>query len=125
AGGGRLGRRGPPAVRRAVRVDRGARGGGAVRVRDDRAAARDLGALRPLADHRSRAVHLLRLSPQQAARGASRGAVKLHSKIGLGLVLGAASGIAANTLAPGAAWVRWVGDNVAGPVGQVFLRMLR
>ena len=50
--------------------------------------------------------------------------MKLHSKIVLGLVLGAASGIAANTLAPGAAWVRWVGDNVAGPVGQVFLRML-
>src|SRR2546430_1974930 len=115
--------RAPPAVPRAVRVDRGAHGGGAVPVRDDRAAARDLGALRRLADHRSRAVHLLRLSPQQAARGASRGAVKLHSKIVLGLVLGAASGIAANTLAPGAAWVRWVGDNVAGPVGQVFLRM--
>src|SRR5207245_4647626 len=28
------------------------------------------------------------------------------------------------TRAPGAAWVRWVGGNVAGPVGQVFLRML-
>src|SRR5439155_25182583 len=50
--------------------------------------------------------------------------VKLHTKIVLGLVLGAGSGVAANQLAPGAAWVRWVGDNVAGPVGQVFLRML-
>jgi len=50
--------------------------------------------------------------------------VRLHSKIVLGLVLGAASGIAANTLAPGATWVHWLGDNVAGPVGQVFLRML-
>ncbi len=50
--------------------------------------------------------------------------MKLHTKIVLGLVLGAACGVAANTLAPGAAWVRWIGDNVAGPVGQVFLRML-
>ncbi|PYP21987.1 MAG: dicarboxylate/amino acid:cation symporter, partial [Gemmatimonadetes bacterium] len=50
--------------------------------------------------------------------------MKLHTKIVLGLVLGAAGGVAANTLAPGAAWVRWTGDNVAGPVGQVFLRML-
>jgi len=50
--------------------------------------------------------------------------VKLHTKIVLGLVLGAASGIAVNILAPGAAWVRWIGDNAAGPVGQVFLRML-
>ena len=46
--------------------------------------------------------------------------MKLHTKIIVGLVLGAACGVAANTLAPGAAWVRWVGDNVAGPVGQSF-----
>jgi DAACS family dicarboxylate/amino acid:cation (Na+ or H+) symporter len=50
--------------------------------------------------------------------------VKLHTKIVLGLVLGAAAGIAANTLAAGAPWVRWIGDNVANPVGQIFLRML-
>src|SRR5256712_4775140 len=94
-------------------------------VRDGRAAVRSVGALRPLADHRSRALRLLRLSPQQAAWGdPPSGAVKLHTKIVLGLVLGAASGIAANTLAPGAAWGRWIGDNVAGPVGQVVLRML-
>jgi DAACS family dicarboxylate/amino acid:cation (Na+ or H+) symporter len=42
----------------------------------------------------------------------------------LGLVLGAASGIAANRLAPGAPWVPWVADHVAGPAGQVFLRLL-
>src|SRR5207244_5872991 len=30
----------------------------------------------------------------------------------------------ANGLAPDTAWVRWIGDNVEGPVGQVFLRML-
>ncbi len=50
--------------------------------------------------------------------------MKLHTKIVLGLVLGAAAGIAADTFAPGASWVRWIGDNVAGPVGQIFLRML-
>ncbi|MBI1966370.1 MAG: dicarboxylate/amino acid:cation symporter [Gemmatimonadetes bacterium] len=50
--------------------------------------------------------------------------MKLHTKIVLGLVLGAAAGIAANTLAAGALWVAWIGDNVAGPVGQIFLRML-
>ncbi len=50
--------------------------------------------------------------------------MKLHTKIVLGLVLGAAAGIAANTMAAGAPWVRWVGDNVASPVGQIFLRML-
>src|SRR2546430_15525664 len=94
-------------------------------VRDGRAAVRNVGALRPLADHRSRALRLLRLSPQQAAWGdPPSGAVKLHTKIVLGLVLGAASGIAANTLAPGAAWVRWLGANLPGPVGRGFLRRL-
>src|SRR2546430_17689467 len=83
-------------------------------VRDGRAAVRNVGALRPLADHRSRALRLLRLSPQQAAwDDPPSGAVKLHTKIVLGLVLGAASGIAANTLAPRAAWVRWIRGNVA------------
>ncbi|MGH7567937.1 MAG: dicarboxylate/amino acid:cation symporter [Gemmatimonadales bacterium] len=50
--------------------------------------------------------------------------MKLHTKIVLGLVLGAVAGTSANALAPGAAWVTWIGDNVAGPVGQIFLRML-
>ena len=64
--------------------------------------------------------------------------MKLHTKIVLGLVLGAAAGIAANTLVQGAptalectlgtwrsaACVKWIGDNVANPVGQIFLRML-
>ncbi|MGH7529417.1 MAG: dicarboxylate/amino acid:cation symporter [Gemmatimonadales bacterium] len=50
--------------------------------------------------------------------------MKLHTKIVLGLVGGAAAGILANTFAQGAPWVRWIGDNVAGPVGQIFLRML-
>ncbi|HKI95315.1 MAG TPA: dicarboxylate/amino acid:cation symporter [Gemmatimonadales bacterium] len=50
--------------------------------------------------------------------------MKLHTKIVLGLVLGALAGVAANAFAPGAAWVNWIDNNVAGPVGQVFLRML-
>jgi DAACS family dicarboxylate/amino acid:cation (Na+ or H+) symporter len=50
--------------------------------------------------------------------------VKLHTKIILGLVSGAAAGVLANALAPGAPWVRWLGDNVMNPVGQIFLRML-
>lgn len=50
--------------------------------------------------------------------------MKLHTKIGVGLLLGASAGILANRLAGDAAWVRWTGDNVAGPIGQVFLRML-
>ncbi len=64
--------------------------------------------------------------------------MKLHTKIVVGLVAGAACGVFANALAGGAWWmrwmhvdpaaaapvVRWISDNVAGPVGQVFLRML-
>lgn len=50
--------------------------------------------------------------------------MRLHNKIILGLVLGAAAGVAANLVAPGAGWVQWIANNVANPVGQVFLRML-
>jgi DAACS family dicarboxylate/amino acid:cation (Na+ or H+) symporter len=50
--------------------------------------------------------------------------VKLHNKILLGLILGAVAGVAANTFLAGARWVTWIADNVANPVGQVFLRML-
>ncbi|HKX46518.1 MAG TPA: dicarboxylate/amino acid:cation symporter, partial [Planctomycetota bacterium] len=53
-----------------------------------------------------------------------RARLALHTRIVLGLLFGAAAGIAANQLAPGAPWVRWIGDNVAGPAGQVFLRLL-
>src|SRR2546423_8178609 len=73
---------------------------------------------------RRRTLRLRRVPPQSPACPDGLQTVKLHTKIVLGLVLGAVSGVAANQLAPGAAWVRWVGDNVAGPVGQVFLRML-
>jgi len=50
--------------------------------------------------------------------------MKLHTKILLGLALGATAGVLANRFLPDAAWVAWFADNVANPVGQVFLRML-
>ena len=64
--------------------------------------------------------------------------MKLHTKIIIGLIVGATVGVLANAFATGAAWVawigvpaeaagpvvRWVGNNLAGPVGQIFLRML-
>lgn len=49
---------------------------------------------------------------------------QLHTRILLGLGIGAAAGIVGKLWFPGAAWLMWVVDNVANPVGQVFLRML-
>ncbi|MDT8369491.1 MAG: dicarboxylate/amino acid:cation symporter [Longimicrobiales bacterium] len=50
--------------------------------------------------------------------------MKLHTKIALGLVLGALVGGLANALFPDSTVVEWVADNVAFPVGQIFLRLL-
>jgi DAACS family dicarboxylate/amino acid:cation (Na+ or H+) symporter len=50
--------------------------------------------------------------------------VKLHTRILLGLGLGAAAGIASNLLWRDAASLGWIVDNLAQPVGQIFLRML-
>jgi len=50
--------------------------------------------------------------------------VKLHTKIAIGLVAGAIVGGGANALFPDAAWVDFISENIAYPVGQVFLRML-
>lgn len=50
--------------------------------------------------------------------------MKLHTKILIGLILGAVAGVMAHALARDAEWVRWTADNIANPVGQVFLRML-
>ena len=50
--------------------------------------------------------------------------MKLHTRIVLGLVTGAAAGVAVETFAPDAAWAHWIAEYVAGPVGQIFLRML-
>lgn len=50
--------------------------------------------------------------------------MKLHTKIALGLVLGALVGGTLNAFFPGAPWVIWLGDTIFGPIGQIFLRML-
>lgn len=55
---------------------------------------------------------------------APRRGVPLHTQILGGLVLGAAAGVAANTLWRDAPALLWAVENVAQPVGQVFLRLL-
>ena len=50
--------------------------------------------------------------------------MKLHTKILLGLALGATAGVAVNMVAADAAWLAWLNRYVTGPVGQVFLRLL-
>ncbi len=50
--------------------------------------------------------------------------MKLHTKIAIGLLAGAVAGGAANAFFGDAAWVDWISNNVAYPVGQVFLNML-
>lgn len=48
----------------------------------------------------------------------------LHTKIFLGLVVGAVLGIATNRLWPASPAVQWVVGTITEPVGQIFLRML-
>jgi len=50
--------------------------------------------------------------------------VKLHTKIALGLLFGALVGSLSNAFFGSASWLLWVTNNVAYPVGQIFLRML-
>ncbi|HEY1335250.1 MAG TPA: dicarboxylate/amino acid:cation symporter [Myxococcaceae bacterium] len=47
-----------------------------------------------------------------------------HSRMLLGLVVGAGLGLIARALAGDAAWLRWTLTNVTGPLGQIFLRLL-
>jgi len=54
----------------------------------------------------------------------TRGRMPLHTRILIGLIVGAVLGVLVNTLGRGAAGPMWVVDNVAQPIGQVFLRML-
>ena len=42
----------------------------------------------------------------------------------IGMALGVALGILFRTVAPGAPWIAWLTENVAGPIGQIFLRGL-
>ena len=53
--------------------------------------------------------------------GADKG---LATKILLSLLGGAVAGLAANSLAGGADWLRWTVVNITQPVGQVWLRAL-
>lgn len=50
--------------------------------------------------------------------------VALHTKILGGLIVGAGAGVAANLLWRGAPTLLWIVENVAEPIGQVFLRLL-
>ena len=50
--------------------------------------------------------------------------MKLHTKIALGLVLGALAGGLCNRFFRDAGWLAFLSDNVAYPIGQVFLRLL-
>ena len=50
--------------------------------------------------------------------------MSLHNKILLGLAAGAVVGGVANAFAAGAPWLEWLAENVAGPAGQIFLRLL-
>ena len=57
--------------------------------------------------------------------GNSGSGMKLHTKILVGLLVGASLGITANqTLGADHRVVQWVNEYVAGPVGQIFLRLL-
>jgi DAACS family dicarboxylate/amino acid:cation (Na+ or H+) symporter len=57
--------------------------------------------------------------------GSSGPGMKLHTKILVGLLLGALAGVAANlTVGPDQPAVAAVNDYIAYPVGQIFLRML-
>ncbi len=50
--------------------------------------------------------------------------VPLHTKILLGLLIGAGAGVASNLLWHNSPRLNWLVDNVATPAGQIFLRML-
>ena len=47
-----------------------------------------------------------------------------HTKIFFGLIVGLVVGLLVHETAGDAPWVAWVVDNVAYPVGQVFLRLI-
>jgi dicarboxylate/amino acid:cation (Na+ or H+) symporter, DAACS family len=50
--------------------------------------------------------------------------VKLHTKIAIGLVLGAVLGGGLQAVFADAAWLIWVSENIAWPLGQAWLRFL-
>jgi len=58
------------------------------------------------------------------AEPSKRRGMALHTKILLGLLLGATAGVTANIYAHDSPRLLWVVDNVAQPIGQIFLRLL-
>ncbi|TCO78471.1 dicarboxylate/amino acid:cation symporter [Chromatocurvus halotolerans] len=50
--------------------------------------------------------------------------IPLHTRILLALFLGALAGLAVHSLAGEAQWTIWLTDNIAAPVGEIFLRLL-
>ncbi|HET9480622.1 MAG TPA: cation:dicarboxylase symporter family transporter, partial [Candidatus Polarisedimenticolia bacterium] len=58
------------------------------------------------------------------AESPPRRRMALHTKILIGLVIGAVAGVASNIYAREAPALEWIVDNVAQPVGQIFLRLL-
>lgn len=61
------------------------------------------------------------------APASASGAVDPHRlqwRMLIGFIAGLSAGLAAYTLAPGAAWVEAVSTYVTGPIGQIFLRLL-
>src|SRR5439155_8489290 len=87
-------------------------------------AAAHVAALRSVDGDRRGDLLSLQRASQPGAAPRARPAVKLYSKIFLGLSAGGLCGLAVNFWASGAAWVRWLDTNVAGPLGQIFLRLL-
>lgn len=60
----------------------------------------------------------------QAEASSARRGMPLHTKILIGLVLGASAGTAGNLFLPADPRLLWMVDNVLSPVGQIFMRML-
>src|SRR5215470_8762132 len=50
--------------------------------------------------------------------------MRAHSRMLLGLVVGAGLGLIARAVAGDAPWLQWTLTNVTGPIGQIFLRLL-
>lgn len=55
---------------------------------------------------------------------ATKRGMALHTRILLGLLLGATAGVTANIYAHSSPRLLWLVDNVAQPIGQIFLRLL-
>ena len=57
---------------------------------------------------------------------AKKRGLPLHVLMLIGFVVGLAGGLIVNyTVGGDTAWVQWVTQNVTGPLGQIFLRLLQ